>query len=44
MGGQRAGMGLDDGARDGEAQAAVLAGQLRRAYLKGSAHAKGCKV
>jgi hypothetical protein len=27
-----------------KAQAAVLAGQLRRAYLKGSAHAKGCKV
>ena len=25
-------------------QAAVLAGQLRRAYLKGSARAKGCKV
>jgi hypothetical protein len=27
-----------------KAQAAVLAGQLRRAYLKGSARAKGCKV
>jgi hypothetical protein len=26
------------------AQAAVLAGQLRRAYLKGTARAKGCKV
>ena len=27
-----------------KAQAAVLAGQLRRAYLKGTARAKGCKV
>ena len=27
-----------------KAAAAVLAGSLRRAYLKGTAHAKGCKV
>ncbi len=27
-----------------KARAAVLAGQLRRAYLKGTARAKGCKV
>jgi hypothetical protein len=27
-----------------KAQAAVLAGELRRAYIKGTARAKGCKV
>ncbi len=39
-------MRIFSGAKEAEekAKAAVLAGSLRRAYLKGSARAKGCKV
>ena len=31
-------------AHDNKVKAAVYAGGLRRAYLKGSARAKGCKI